>query len=87
MYIRSALGALDVNWNAGREQAKTGQGTLRWGIKVDRAGKKFTVQPVKQEKCEQWKKDILDLVTIRERLKFGFQYYSIMLFFIKLNFS
>ena len=63
MFIRSALGALDVNYNVGREQAVTGEGKLRWRIKVDRAGKQFTTQPVKQEKCDQWKRDIVDLVS------------------------
>ena len=63
MIIRSALGALDVNFNVGREHAVTGEGKLRWRIKVDRAGKQFTVQPVKQEKCDQWKRDIVDLVS------------------------
>ena len=29
-----------------------------------RTGKQFTAQPIKQEKCEQWKLDIVDLVNI-----------------------
>ena len=34
MWIRSALGAMDMNINAGRKQATTEQGALRWRIKV-----------------------------------------------------
>ena len=65
MWIRSSLGALDVNCNAGRRQATTADGLLRWRIKVDRAGKEFTAQPVKQEKCDQWKRDIVELVCFK----------------------
>ena len=34
MWIRSALGALDVNCNASRAQSTTSKGALRWRIKV-----------------------------------------------------
>ena len=64
MWMRSALAALDVNCNVSREQAKDSTGALRFRIKVDRMGKGFTAQPVKQEKCDQWKRDIVDLVRI-----------------------
>ena len=56
------LGALDVNANINREQATAKEGALRCKVKVDRAGEKFSVQPVRQEKCNQWKLDIIDLV-------------------------
>ena len=62
MWMRSALAALDVNANASRGQAIDTSGALRWRIKVDRFGK-FTAQAVKQEKCDQWKKDIVHLVS------------------------
>ena len=63
MWMRSALAALDVNANASRGQATDTSGALRWRIKVDRFGK-FTAQAVKQEKCDQWKKDIMHLLSI-----------------------
>lgn len=36
MWIRSALGAMDVNCNVARRQATTAEGGLRWRIKVAR---------------------------------------------------
>lgn len=32
-------------------------------LQVDRAGQTFAAQPVKQEKCDQWKLDISELVS------------------------
>lgn len=32
-------------------------------LQVDRAGQTFAAQPVKQEKCDQWKLDINELVS------------------------
>ena len=63
MWMRSALAALDVNCNVSREKAQDSSGALRWRVRVDRMGKGFTAQPVKQEKCDQWKRDIVDLVS------------------------
>ena len=63
MWMRSDLAAIDVNCNVSREQAQDSSGALRWRVKVDRMGKGFTAQPVKQEKCDQWKRDIVDLVS------------------------
>ena len=62
MIMRSCLAAMDVNANTGRAQATDSAGVYRWKIKVDRAGKKFTAQGRKQEKCDAWKRDIVDLV-------------------------
>ena len=63
---------MDVNCNVGREQATDSTGALRFRIKVDRMGKQFTAQPVKQEKCDQWKRDIVDLVIILLRGLFSY---------------
>ena len=62
MIMRSCLAAMDVNANTSRAQATDSAGATRWKIKVDRAGKKFTAQARKQEKCDVWKRDIVDLV-------------------------
>ena len=63
MIMRSCLAAMDVNANVNRAQATDREGAVRWKIKVDRAGKKFSAQPRKQEKCDAWKRDIVDLVS------------------------
>ena len=60
--MRSCLAALDLNANVSHAQASDSSGALRWKIKVDRAGKTFTTQARKQEKCEAWKMDIVALV-------------------------
>ena len=62
MIMRTCLAAMDVNANVGRAQATDSRGALRFKIKVDRAGKNFTAQLRKQEKCDAWKKDIVDMV-------------------------
>ena len=64
MIMRSCLAAMDVNANVGRAQATDSRGALRFKIKVDRAGKNFTAQPRKQAKCDAWKRDIVDMVSI-----------------------
>ena len=62
MIMRTCLAAMDVNANVGCTQATDSRGALRFKIKVDRAGENFTAQPRKQEKCDAWKRDIVDMV-------------------------
>ena len=56
---------MEVNANIGRKQATDSSGANRWRVKVDRSGTKFTAHAVKQEKCNIWKRDVVDMVNFQ----------------------
>ena len=62
MNSKCALAAMEMNANVDREQATDSSGAQRWRVKVDRSGRKFTAQAVKQEKCNAYKRDLVDMV-------------------------